>query len=179
MKPKLFEYTLNNVDFFYSKNFGKRATEAFMRKVFGDSSLKLGKDYFKDIIEDTLNDFLPSKTKELIDLYSEKNGLERIAILCADGDSVNHKWYYFDGNNNFLVQNWVNKMDGKYKLLILKVCNEEGKEVSSKKSIICFPNEVYSVANHKKGRVQVELFVPEIGYVDNYIIDDEIKKLKE
>jgi len=147
MKPNIFKYTLGEVDFFYNKD-------------FDDPSMGIDEHYFfKHIIERILDDSLP-KLKESIDLHAEKNNLERIAILNVKGDVRNKKWCYSDGENLFSVQSWINKMDGKYKLLILKVCNEKGHGISSKKSIVCFPNKVYSARGCKHGEVRLELFVP-------------------
>lgn len=132
MKPKLSKYILNDVDFFYSED-------------FDDPLIEIGERYFFElIIEKTLEDFLPPKFKELVDLYSKENKLERIAILDAHGDVKDKKWCYSNGKNLFSVQSWINKMDGKYKLLILKVCNEKGHGISSKESVVCFPSKAYS-----------------------------------
>lgn len=179
MKPKIFKYTLREVDFFYSVDFGIEGTREFMKEAFQDPHIKLGKEYFKDEIERTLDNFLPPKFKELVDLNSRENKLERIAILEAHGDEKNKKWCYDDGENLFSVQSWINKMDGKYKLLILAVCNKEGHNISSKKSLVCFPNEVYSVRGREHGEVQIELFIPGLRYIDSYTIDDDIKKLRK
>ena len=195
MKPKLFQYTLKDVDFFYSKDFDREATEDFIRKGVDDFDREATEDFirkevddfsieidehyfFQLLIEGTLKDFLPPKFMKLVNLHSKQNGLERIAILNAHGGMKNNKWSYSDVENLFSVQSWVNKMDGKYKILLLKVCNEEGEEISSKRSIICHPNEIYSSEDQRVGEVQVELFIPGIGYVDNYSIDSEIEKLK-
>ena len=179
MEPNIFKYTLGEVDFFYSKDFGREETQKLIRETAQDPSIKLGEGYFKDTITQTLDCFLHPKFKKLVDLTSKKNKLERIAILSAHGDSINHRWYYDDGENLFSVQSWINKMDGKYKLLILAVCNEKGHDISSKKSLVCFPNEVYSERGREHGEVQVELFIPGLKYVDSYTIDDDIKKLRK
>ena len=180
MKPKLSQYTLKDVDLFYSKDFDRESTEDSMREVFDDHSIEIDEPYFFQLlIESTLRNFLPLKALELVNLYAKQNSLEGIAILNAHGDMNNDKWCYSDAENLFSVQSWVNKMDGKYKALLLKVCNEEGKEVSSKRSIIFHPNEVYSSEDQRVGEVQVELFVPGRGYVNDYLIDSEIKRLKE
>ena len=151
-----------------------------MRLDFDDDSIEIDEHYFFQlIIERTLEDFLPPKVSELVDLHAKKNNLERIAILYAHGDMKNKSWCYSDAESLFSVQRWIGQKDGKYKVLLLNVCNEEGKEVSSKKSIICHPNEIYSSSDQRSGDVQLELFIPKIGYVDDYIIEDEIKKLKK
>lgn len=180
MKSRLSQYTLENVDLFYSKDFDREATDNYIKEKIDDPLIEINEEhFFQLVIEQVLDDFLPPKAKELVDLYSKRNGLERIAILYAHGDMKDNKWCYSDGENLFNVQNWINQKDGHYKAILLKVCNEEGEDISSKKSILCYPNEVYSVASQKQGEVQVELFFPEIGHVDNYIIDNEIEKLKQ
>jgi len=148
MESKLSKYVLKEIDFFYSKD-------------FDDPPMEIGEGYFfQRIIEKTLEDFLTPKFKKLVDLYSKENKLGKIAILYAHGYMKNKKWCYSDGENLFSVQSWINEMDGKYKLLILKVRNEQGHEISSKKSVVFFFNQDYSVKDREHGKVKLKFFYP-------------------
>jgi hypothetical protein len=70
-------------------------------------------------------------------------------------------------------------MDGKYKALILNVCNPRNNSIKSKKSIILHPNGVISNRLLAQEVVPIELFLPGIGYIDSYMIEEEVKKLRE
>ena len=41
------------------------------------------------------------------------------------------------------------------------------------------PNQDFSNVFHNLGMVQVEIYVPKKGYLDDYVIEDEIRKLEE
>ena len=104
--------------------------------------------------------------------------MERIGILFAHGGDVGGKWNYYNEDKSFPIQSWINKMDGKYKALIMSSCNPGRLEINSQKSPVLVPNEVYSGALVNDGKVQTELFLPEIGYVDHYTIEDEMVRLR-
>ena len=115
----------------------------------------------------------------IVNAYSKKNNLERVAILAAHGEEIKFNWHYFDGDSSSPIQNWINKMDGKYKALILNVCNPRNNSIKSKKSIILHPNGVISNRLLAQEVVPIELFLPGIGYIDSYMIEEEVKKLRE
>ncbi len=172
MPPKLFKYTQKDVDLFY--------TEDIIKNKFNLTRKQVAQTILDTITSHFLESFLKDNKEqgELIEIYAQKNNLERTVILSAHGDSRNHKWYYSDGDKDFLVQSWINNMDGNYKLLILNVCNPGRHEVSSKKSALLLPNEIYSGIRVARGRVQLELFIPGRGYVDSYIVNEEIERMK-
>ena len=147
--PKLLKYTHKKTDVFYT------------RDIKEEKRLDI-KCVLELIISQTVENFLGfnEEYNELIEAYAKKNNLERIAILLAHGDEIN-------------------KMDGKYKLLILHTCNPGRNEITSEKSPVLVPNEKYSYASSLRGRVQIELFLPKIGYVDSYMMEKEIEKLKK
>ena len=165
----LFRYTNGKLDFFYSKD---------MKEEDGlDNELSL-----EIVSSDALNRLLRALSErqaELINLYSKKNNLERIAVLHAHGDSEGNKWVYYNGENSHSMQRWIGQQDGKYKIIILTSCNPGQNEINSKKSIVLAPNKTHCMIDFEAGNVQLELFVPGIGYVNNYIVDDEIEKLKK
>ena len=167
---KLFKYTKGEIDLFYSIDMKEECNYN------SEMDLELATS---DVLDIFIRDQDP-KQNELINLYAEKNNLERIAVLDAHGTSINGKWYYSNGKEDHSVQRWIGQKDGKYKLLILNICNPEQDEISSKKSIILAPNESHDFRkDFEKGDVQAELFFPGKGYVSSYEIESEIEKLKE
>lgn len=173
MASKLFEYACKDInygdiDLFYSND--------TKEEIGLDREVNLDTVSF-NIIRNFLE--LNEKYKELVEVYGKKNKLEKIAILMAHGEEVNGKWKYLNEDKSFPIQSWINKMDGKYKLLIINSCNPGRNEVKSKKSPILMPNETYSGLRLEKGLVQIEFFLPETGYVDSYMIEEELEKLKD
>ena len=164
------KFTLDNIDIFYSDEMER------------ESELEEELD-FRAIIDSTLDSFLKFNKKigELAMLYSEKQGLERIAILSAHGDYDYEKrrWTYRDNEKDFSVQRWINKNDGKYGILILHCCNVLSKEIRSKKSAVIAYNYIYSGFRQANYEGQTEIYLPKKGYIDSYVIDNEIEKLKK
>jgi hypothetical protein len=168
MISKLLEYNYRDIDLFCSKD---------MKEERGLIGVLDVETVTFSIIRNFLE--LNREYKELTEAYAKKNNLENIAILMAHGDEIKNKWYYYNKDKFFSVQSWINKMDGKYKLLIIDSCNPGRNEVKSKKSPILMPNETYSGLLLDEGKVQIEFFLPEIGYVDSYMVEEELKKLKD
>ena len=130
--------------------------------------------------------FSDPKIKELAELYSKINKLRGMAILSAHGGcDYNYnrrkwkKWVYYDDKKIFSVQGWINKWDGRYGTLILHCCNPEHLEIYSRKSSVVCCNNVYSGLLQAHCKVQVEIYLPRIRYVDSYIIDNVIKEFKK
>ena len=136
-------------------------------------------EIISDEIETYFYSELDPRQKKLVDLNAKKNNLEKIAALYIHGDSVDKEWHYVNGNKTSPIQKWINEMDGKYKLIILSTCNPGRHEIYSKKSCIFATNENYNKSKLEMGEVQMELYVPEIGYIDNYIIDSELERIKK
>lgn len=168
MTSKLLKYTCKDIDLFYSKD---------IEEEMGlNEKVNLETVHF-NIIENFLD--LNEEYKELIEAYAKRNKLEKIAILMAHGEEINKKWYYYNEDKAFSVQSWINKVDGEYKVLIINSCNPGKNIIKSKKSPLLMPNETYSGLSLRRGRVQIEFFLPEIGYVDSYMIEEELEKLKD
>lgn len=108
---------------------------------------------------------------DIVDLFFQLKGNERKAILLAHGSVFNDDWYYFDGERNLRVQCWIRANDGKYGALILCVCNPGLCEISSKQSVVLASNYIYSQARQNLGECKVELFLPGVGYIDDYVLD--------
>lgn len=164
-RPRLIRTNVNNVDVFYSYDFGKE------HGYYDPSILRID-------VEDFLENLTP-KYRELIDLNARRHQLTGMAMLLAHGSAIDGNYVYFAGENYFRLQNWINRRDGSYAVIILGSCNPEHTEISSKKSAILVPNDVYSHADAKTGDVQIELFILGLGYVDPYTIDYSIQKMRE
>ena len=109
--------------------------------------------------------------------YSKKHNLSNYIFLHAHGFVEDKRHYFVDGNKRRLLQNWINKYDGKYALMILATCNEGAAEVKSKKTPFIMPNNTYSGILKEMGKVNVELFVPGKGYISNYVIKKELEDI--
>jgi hypothetical protein len=168
MKDKLLHYKHKDIDLFYSPEMKEEH--------------QLNDEWdFNLVCERTVNDFLTlnKEHNELIEAYAKKNNLEGIAILMAHADTIDKKFrYYINDTKTPCVQSWINKMDGKYKALIMYACNPEADDIVTKKSPVLFPNNVYSGLKVMEGKVQIDLFLPKVGYVDPYMIGEEMEKLK-
>ncbi|MBI4983599.1 hypothetical protein HZC32_03060 [Candidatus Woesearchaeota archaeon] len=117
--------------------------------------------------------------REYIDLYGKIHGLDRYALLAADGDT-NGKWVYFDGKKEYAVQSWINKVDGKYSGLLLCVCNPGSHSPKSKKSILVVPDSDIDFTGIYAGRDPIfSLLVPRIGELDIYTVGYEMEQLKK
>jgi len=117
--------------------------------------------------------------REYINLYSKYRGLKNTAILSAHGDIYNGEWMYADGKGMRRVQNWIKARDGDYASLLLFCCNPGFKEVTTKKSLILVGTGKTSIAAITAREGKIEFYIPEIGYVDGYTIDYELRALRE
>lgn len=77
------------------------------------------------------------------------------------------------------MQRWINKYDGEFGIIILQSCNPESIEIHSKKSAVVHYNHIYSGLRQARAEGQLEIYIPKIGYVDSYVIDKEIEKMRE
>jgi hypothetical protein len=161
MTVNLLKYTYKDIDLFYSDEMKEQ------EKLDNEISLEVtAMMAVKNLLEQN------KEYSELVETYAKKNSLENIAILYAHGEEINNKWHYFSNDKAFSVQRWINKMDGKYKALIIYSCNPGGNEITSKKSIVLAPNRLYSGKIARHGEVNIELFLPGTGYVDSYMIEE-------
>lgn len=172
MKPKLEKLVSGNFDMFcsYEMLTGIDLNQPQLDTKITTRILATG-------IHSLLKDINP-KYRQMIHLNAKMRTLKRTAVLYAHGDSINNKWYYTDGHHHFLVQGWVNRHNKNYALLILECCNPGYHEIHSRHSAVLSPNNTFSFIRKDFGLVQVELYIPEIGYIDDYTIDYEIKRIR-
>jgi hypothetical protein len=173
--PILRKHTFGSIDFFYTMESIEDKNDA---TVF---SFRKSKGYMDSLAKMSIENIfenLDPKMKKLIDLNAKRNNLSGKAVLQAHGDSEDNGWYFRNGSRRFLVQNWINKMDGKYSLIVLICCNPSAEEICSRKSSVLVPDEIFSHIMHLEGQVNMELYVPEVGYADSYTLDYEISRMR-
>lgn len=174
---------------FCSKGIIEEFKEEFkkMPEAFGE------KEPYQQNIEERIEEYLTNldsaleehgcraKQEELAKLYCEINRLDykNRAILLAHGFFKKGQWFYIDNKKEYLVQKWINKYDRKFGILEIHCCNPNSVVPSSKKSVIFWFNNYVSEKLINSSEVQLELYVPSIGVVDNYVIDFYIKKFRK
>jgi hypothetical protein len=174
METKLSKYTYKEFDLEIAPDL----EEEFL-KIYGMDTLPDENDFdpITTLFLYNIYDRYP-KYEQYIKKYGEVNKLERITMLFAHGNvSRAGNLVFSDTYNLYQIQNWVNERDGKYNLIILQTCNPEGAKITSQKSLILIPNSILSGLNLFSGDVQIELYVPQIGYLSNYTIEYELKQL--
>lgn len=156
---------------------------------YQDIELHLSPDKSSDFTITTL-EHLEERVKHNLRIFMERNPkykeyihrfslLKGIIILDAHGDEKEGKFVYWDGDKSYSVQNWINKQDGRTAALILACCNPASLEIRSRKSIVLVPDQTFSGERLDKGEVTIEMYVPKIGYIDNYTIDYELEQLPQ
>lgn len=142
-------------------------------------------DVAKKVLSQDIDSYLEGQDPEYIEyagLYGRLNGLNKLAMLFAHGDSrgnlKNRKWTYSDGGKDYPVQDWINSVDGKYHSLLFCVCNPRTREPASKKSLLLVPDRDINGRLFNLGTCYT-LYVPKVGAVDGYTIDFELNRLKE
>jgi hypothetical protein len=121
--------------------------------------------------------------EEYVNLYGKLNKLDKSAMLIAEGNFKgnlkNRNWVYYDNEKQFLIQDWINSVDGKYHSLLFSVCNPGVCKPISKKSLLFIPDRDIAEAEAHNFGTCYHLYVPKVGIVDGYTIEYELNKLKE
>ena len=165
----LYEHICGNSMLCYSKEVADEVEEGQGIEFKGETYLNLLLNFFlKDPVK-----------KEVAELYARQQCLEGTAMLLAHGGSQNGEWVYSADNKSFKVQDWINELDGKYAVLCLNCCNPGHHEIYSGKSAVLAANHEFSWVGLDVGEVQLELYIPKIGYLDSYIIENELEKMRK
>ena len=114
------------------------------------------------------------KFQRYIEIYSEIFGLKGFALLEAEGEVLigNLDDGYWDGKRLKRVQGWIDKHDGEYTCLFLRVSEISRTGLESSKSILFIPDEGVS-------KTAFSIFSPIHGSIDNYTIDFYQKEIEE
>lgn len=171
MKTRLKVYSSREADLFISEGVERDLDEEHNYEE--DIQTKRRQDY----MEHVLDCYFSREVYKLSGLWKRLKGLDRMAILSAHGH-FDGRWLFDDGEREYPVQRWINQQDGKYSALLINCCNPGRQAISSKKSLVLVPNKVYSIFDHLRGDVQIELYLPGSGYIDEIVIEDEIRQLK-
>lgn len=140
----------------------------------------LGGDFHDNTIHD-LEQVVRHFTKrdliqKLMIAHEQKSGTTKIALLMAHSQGSSDEYRYYDHPDvPTLVQDWINKHDGEYNVLIVAPCNMKNHEVESNKSIVIHSTRKLSLAEmmRSKGGFS-KIYIPTIGYFEkNYY---QIKK---
>lgn len=168
MGLKLLKHTNGNIDLFYTKEIMED------RELYNKSMLDVACWRTEENYIERNQDY-----KIILETNSRKTGLEKKAMLTAHGDSIREHWYFFNEDAGYPVQKWINEIDGKYNAIILDVCNPKNSKVKSEKSVIIHPSHSISNIMHLKQTVQLEVYIPGIGYLDSYLFEEQLKQLQE
>lgn|SRR3989344_888177 len=107
--------------------------------------------------------------REVIDKHGKESGLSGWAMLEADAKRENGEWVYGDGMRRLNVQNWVNKLDGKFVVLYLKICNPKAEStIETEKSVVIHPGRIINATDLLWGKADLRLYLPGEGYLDTY-----------
>jgi hypothetical protein len=168
MGLKLLKHTNRDIDLFYTQEMIED------RELCNKQSLDVACWRAEANFIEKNSDYL-----KIIQENFKKTGLEKKAILTAHGDSIKEHWYFFNEDAGYPVQRWINEMEGKYNLIILDVCNPKKSKINSEKSVVIHPNGGISNRLLMQEKAQLELYLPGIGYLDSYLFEEQLKKLKE
>jgi len=130
----------------------------FKRKIFGiNVHLDMSIDVFKDLRKEsyTWDKVQPYLERLVICLkWNPKlekviDSLDNMAILYAHGSNNEGSWNYQEkrllGLKERNVQDWINKHDGKYDLLLIACCNSDNKgKAKSMLSTLVYPSTDFS-----------------------------------
>jgi len=113
------------------------------------------------------------KFQKYIEIYSELAGLKGFALLEAEGDDLAcFDEGYWDGKRIKRVQGWIDKHDGKYACLFLRVSGIGDYRVESANSLLFIPDQGIS------DRI-ASLFSPIHRHIDMNAIDYYLKEIAE
>lgn len=171
------QYNLEKVDLWISEDMFKKD---FVNLKIDDSDEKIRK-----LLNHRFSFYLENQSPEYgeyANLYGKLDKLDKFAMLIAEGgvkgDLKNKIWTYYDNEEEYLVQDWINSVDGKYHSLLFLVCNLGVCEPTSKKSLLFVPDREIAEAQALDLGTCCSLYVPKIGMVNDYTIGYELNELK-
>ena len=89
------------------------------------------------------------------------------------------KELYFEDERGLVpIKEFINFFDPFYSAIFIGCCNPLAAEINSKNALIFLPNSIYSVYSLSRGEVQIDLWVPLLGYIDPYIVTWQLNKFR-
>ncbi len=124
-------------------------------------------------LEESLNWIIKAFTRrklfrEILKLYSKKNNLHGYALLQAHSGRKKGKWWFSDRKRDYILQNWINKVDGTTLAILLYCCNEHNLEVKSEQSIIIHSTSKLNAKKFIQNRARMRIYMPREGYLDTH-----------
>lgn len=180
---KLSLFKTDNTDFFYTKDSLISSEDDELARVMEVPRGERESDYILEIMLGPITKNFTEQNPiyiELLELNARTFKLpKKNAVLHAHGYTINGKWkYHADDNKDYLIQRWINEHDGQYSGLFLCTCNPEQEKIHSKKSAILVPNHFYNQTWQDNHLVKIELFLPKIGYVNDYETEAHVLDFK-
>lgn len=109
--------------------------------------------------------------------FAAEKKLRTFGVLVAHGHADSGSWLYADGNQEFPVQDWLARHDGKYACLFCNVCNPGSCNAKTQSSLLIIPDETLSGWRLCFDACHLSLIHPTRGEIDDYTIDYELKSL--
>ncbi|MBI1972536.1 hypothetical protein HYS50_00865 [Candidatus Woesearchaeota archaeon] len=105
--------------------------------------------------------------RRLLKAYDQVIGLEGYTVLSAHGGNLHQgEWWFKDGDRYYIMQHWIDKVDGSALALFLSACNRAHAMISATKSLVFHTDGQFSLPELQQGRVPIRLYVPGEGYVE-------------
>lgn len=127
---------------------------------------KRRRDFFEDAL---LSMSRPEYFETLRDYRikgKHRNPKLEVAMLVAHGISYGGNWNYYDDDKPHPVQDWINRNDGKARVLIAYPCNPNIVSIKSKRSLVLHARGIASFDDYKAFSQKARLYVPGQGYLD-------------
>lgn len=83
-----------------------------------------------------------------------------VKILHAHETIPSKQWSYEDAGEYYLVQRWIDRMDGTASVLIIACCNTYNLSVTSKKSSVVYPASDFNLYEAMYGEVKFKTSIP-------------------
>ena len=90
----------------------------------------------------------------------------KISVLDAHGNTSRDEWFYFDGDEAHLVQDWIDEHDGEADALVLFPCNPRILPIESTKSLVLHQRGTGAIESYRKRLAVARMYVPGEGYID-------------
>jgi hypothetical protein len=110
--------------------------------------------------------------RHAIRVNGRRLNLQEDAVLIAHGSPGKRGtkiWRYYDEprKKREHVQNWIDSVDGEYRVLFLHVCNCRSLEIKSERSLVIHADHRFSLGDMLSNQVNLRIYVPEKGYLEN------------
>lgn len=118
--------------------------------------------------------------RALLTAYGRRRTLKGYIALYAHGDDWGNQWVYRDDGSLYRVQGWIDEHDGALALFVF-CCNKANANINARQSAVFHFSQDINFTDAIRGRVNVRLYLPGIGYVEQNrrLIHHTIAQLKK